>query len=212
MNGDSNYFKNKTMSIEQQLDLKFPIYWNNWPIEEEFARYLIYKVITNRPVNIVELGSGTSSLIILKTLERLGYDYTLMSFDSDRSFLEKTKNLLVAENVYDEKKVKLVFSDITEFEINGAMYKWYNPRDFKFDFDKIDLLFVDGPLGSLCKNSRYPAINVMKKYLKKDSVIILHDAKRPEEIEIVNMWKKENSEIVGAYTIETERGGAEIQF
>lgn len=200
------------MSIEQQLNIKFPIYWNSWPIEEEFARYLINKIVINKPVNIVELGSGTSTLIIIKTLEKLGYDYTLTSFDSDESFLESTKNLLITEDVFNEERVKLIYSKISEIELNGNLYKWYDSKDFEFSFNKIDLLFVDGPVGGLCKNSRYPALNIMKKYFKNGSVVILHDAKRLDEIEIVEMWKEEKPEIKVVYNIDTERGGAEIQF
>lgn len=200
------------MSIEQQLGLKFPIYWNDWPIEKKFARYLIYKIVAKRPVNIVELGSGTSSLIILKTLKILGYDYNLVSFDSDESFIKSTKNLLMAEDVYDEKKVKLVFSPIVDLELNDNLYKWYDIKDFKFNFDKIDLLFIDGPMGGFCKNARYPAIKILKAYLKEGSTVILHDAKRADESEIVELWKKENPTISNVYKIETERGGAEIQF
>jgi len=200
------------MSIEEQLNLKFPIYWNGWPIEEEFARYLINKIVMNRPVNIVELGSGTSTLIIAKTLEKLGYDYTLTSFDSDQSFLNNTKNLLLAEGVYDKNKVRLVFAPIEDININGIDYKWYDPDYFRFDFNIIDLLFVDGPMGGLCKNSRYPAIKKMRSYLSKGSIVVLHDAKRSDEIEIVEMWKKENLDIKNFYNIENERGGVEIQF
>lgn len=200
------------MSIEQQLNIKFPIYWNDWPIEEEFARYLIYRIVSNRPINIVELGSGTSSLIILKTLKKLGYKYNLTSFDSDKAFINNTKNLLIAEEVYDEKNVKLIFSQITDVKIKNKLYRWYNPDDFEFKFDKIDLLFIDGPVGGFCKNARYPAINVMKKYLNNGSLVILHDAKRPDETEIVDIWKKENPEIKNVYKVETDRGGTEIQF
>jgi predicted O-methyltransferase YrrM len=181
------------MNIEKQLNIKFPIYWNDWPIEEEFAKYLIYKIVSSRPVNIVELGSGYSTLIILKTLEKLGYDYFVTSFDSDKNFLKNTENLLISEGVYDKKKIKLIHSQITDFELNGNSYKWYNPNDFQFNFDKIDLLFIDGPVGGLCKNSRYPALNILKKYLKEGSIVILHDAKRQDEIEIVEIWKNENN-------------------
>jgi hypothetical protein len=52
----------------------------------------------------------------------------------------------------------------------------------------------------------------MKKYLKKGSLVILHDAKRPDEGEIVEMWKNENPEILKIFKIEIVRGGAEIQF
>lgn len=200
------------MSIEQQLGLKFPIYWNDWPIEEEFAKYLIYRIVTNRPINIVELGSGTSSLIILKTLEKLGYEYTLTSIDSDALFIEKTKNLLLAEEVYDEKKVKLVFAPIKDVEVNGNMYKWYDKENLKFDFGKIDLLFVDGPVGGFCKNARYPAVPFFRGCLKKGSCVIMHDARRPDEVEIVEIWKKENPEITNVYQINTPQGGVEIQF
>jgi predicted O-methyltransferase YrrM len=202
----------ENMSIEERLDLKFPIYWNIWPVEEQFARYLIYKIITHRPVNVVEFGGGLSSLIILKTLKKLGLDSTLTSFDSNKNFLDNTENLLKAEEVYDENKVKLVFAPIKNLKIGNNFYKWYDVSKIKFDFDKIDLLFVDGPIGSSCKNARYPMLNVMKKYLKKGSVVVLHDSKRPDEVEIVEMWKKENSEIVNIYKIESERGGVEIKF
>lgn len=200
------------MTIEKLLNLNFPIYWNEWPIEEEFARFLIYKVVTKRPINIVELGSGTSTLIIAKTLEKLGYKYTITSFDSDKSYLEDTKNLLRAEDVFDENKIRLVLAPIIDLSLNGNSYKWYDFEYFNFDFDKIDLLFVDGPVGGLCKNSRYPAIHFMKDYLLRGSTVILHDAKREDEKEIVELWKKENPQIKRVYNINTERGGVEINF
>ncbi len=198
--------------IEQQLNIKFPIYWNDWPIEEEFARYLIYKIVTNRPINIVELGSGLSTLIIAKTLEKLAYDYKIISFDSDEYCLNETKNLLVAENVYDAKKTKLIYAPIKDLEINGNLYKWYDVEKFHLDCEKIDLLFVDGPVGGFCKNARYPALKILKNYLKNGSIVILHDAKRPDEMEIIEMWKKENSEIKRIFNVNTERGGIEIRF
>jgi predicted O-methyltransferase YrrM len=200
------------MSIEKQLNLKFPIYWNGWPIEKEFAKYLIYTIVTNKPLNIVELGSGTSSLIILKTLKKLGCKYRLTSVDSDKIFLEKTKNLLLAEDVYDEDNVKLIFAPIKELILGEEKYKWYDRDKLNFDFDKIDLLFIDGPIGKLCKNSRYPALVIMKKYLKEGSMAILHDAKRKDELEIVDLWKDENPEIKSISKIDTERGGVEIIF
>lgn len=200
------------MSIEEQLNLKFPISWNSWPIEEEFAIKLVEIIKINKPTNVVELGSGTSTLIILKTLNMLGVNYTLTSVDSDPIFLAKTKALLISEGVYDDKKVKLIFSPVRDMIINNLSYKWYNPVDFEFDSNKIDLLFVDGPVGGLCKNCRYPAVGIFKKNLRDGSIVILHDSKRPDEIEIISMWTKENPEIKSVRNIETERGGVEIKF
>lgn len=206
------YNKEKLGEIEKQLDITFPIQWNNSAIEESYAKYLINKIIALRPVNIVELGSGISSLIIVKTLEKLGYAYKFITVDSDQHFLEQTKRLLIKEGIYDENKIELRFSKITDVEINGSQYKWYNPVDFFFDFNRIDLLFVDGPLGTLSKNTRYPAPYVMMKYLKDDSWVLLHDAKRIDETEIVKLWRKEIALIKEFRSIDTERGGLELQF
>lgn len=200
------------MSIEQQLNLKFPIFWNNSAVEEKYAKYLVSKIAVCRPTTIVELGSGISSLLMIKAIERLGYDYNFISVDSDEFFLNETKNLLISEGVYDEKKISLVYAPLKNIEINGTTYKWYDVSNLSFTQDKFDLLFIDGPQGSLNKNSRYPAINTFKKYLKNGSLVLLHDAKRQDEIEIVELWKKENPVISRAYEIDTERGGAELYF
>lgn len=201
------------MSIEQHLDLKFPIYWNSWPIEKNFAKYLIYKVVVGRPINIVELGSGTSSLIILKTLKKLGINnYKLVSIDSDEDFLENTKNLLLAEDVYCEERVKLIHAPIVDLKINNNIYKWYDKEKISLEFDKIDLFFIDGPIGGFCKNARYPAMKIMRDYLKDGSVVIMHDAKRTDEKEIIEIWKNENKDIKFVYYIDTERGGVEFKF
>lgn len=200
------------MSLENQLNLKFPIYWNGWAVEEAFVRLLVYKVLTNRPKKIVELGSGLSTLITVKTLAILDYDFSFFSFDSDESFLEETKNLLVAENLADDSRINLICSKLKDIDVNGGKYSWYNPENFNFDFDQINLLIVDGPVGALCKNARYPAIPILKKYLKTGSVVLLDDAKRDDEKEIMELWKKENSEISSVHLENTERGAAEIRF
>lgn len=200
------------MSLESQLDLKYPIYWNDWAIEEKFAKLLIYKIVTNRPKNIVELGSGLSTLLMAKTISSLGYDFFLHSFDSDKLFLKETKNLLMAEGLYNENSIKLKHSEIKKIEKKGLGYSWYNPDDFNFNFDCVDLLIVDGPVGSFCKNARYPAFPVLKKYLRKGSIVLLDDANREDEKEIIELWKQENPEISKIFYVNTDRGAVEMRF
>lgn len=200
------------MSFESILGLRLPLYWNSWPIEEEFARYFVYRVATRRPKTIVELGSGMSTLLAAKTLDKLGVDYLITSIDSDADFLEQTKSLLIAENVYDKEKIKLVFSPLRNIEFDAGKYLWYTPGDFVFSFDMVDFLFVDGPVGGLCKNARYPAMNIMRPYLKKGSLVVMHDAKRADEKEIAQLWREENAEIKRMFEVDTPRGGLEIQF
>lgn len=206
---------NKTMSFETSLGLRYPIFWGDWPIEESFARYLVHVVLTKKPVNIVEFGGGVSSLVMLKTLERLGSEYVFTSFDSDADFLEGTKNVLAAEGLYNERRVSLIHAPIADLEIDGVTYRWYDKNVIEDKFQnksKIDLLFVDGPVGGFCKNARYPAMMAAENFLGKGSVLIMHDAKRPDEQEIVEKWRKENPAIREVFSINTERGGVEIRF
>lgn len=199
-------------SIEQQLSLKFPVFWGKWPIEEEFARYLINLVVANRPQRIIELGSGLSTLFFLKTWQKLGIKGRMISVDSDAQFLENTINVLRAEEVYDESVASLIYAPLKTVLCNGETYTWYDSSGQKMPFAKIDLLFVDGPVGALCKNARYPAVPMLRKYLGKGSKVVLHDAKRPDETEIVERWKRENPDIVSIQEIDTERGGVAMRF
>jgi predicted O-methyltransferase YrrM len=199
------------MSIEKKLNLKYPIVWNDFAIEHTFAKFLIDQIILQQPVNIVELGSGLSTLLILKIIQKLGYKPNFYSFDSDSHFLNETQKVLISEGVFSDN-IHLVFSPISDLSLSGSSYKWYNTKDFKFGFDKIDLLVIDGPLGALCKNARYPALVILKNYIKNGTLILLDDANRQDEKEIINLWKNEFPEILHISNINNKRGGVMIQF
>ena len=55
---------------------------------------------------------------------------------------------------------------------------------------EFDLLIVDGPPGST-PQSRYPAIPYFRESLADDYAVILDDANRPEEQEILKRWQAE---------------------
>lgn len=200
------------MSIEKKLGLKFPINWSGAAIEPKFANMLIYKIIANRPLNIVELGIGVSTIITIKTLEMLGIDYKIYSFDSDRETVLEMKNVLNAEGLLNEERQKLIYSPLVDVKLGEAEYKYYDPNNFSFEFEKIDLLNIDGPVGALCKNARYPALPLLRNFLAKGSIVLLDDAKRDDERNIIELWKKENGDISRVWNIDTDRGATEIRF
>jgi hypothetical protein len=150
---------------------------------------------------------------MVKTLEKLNYDYSLVSIDSSLEFLTDTKNLLISEGVYDEKKIKLVHAPIKDVILDNKIYKWYQRDLIESSIELIDFLFIDGPFGGLCKNSRYPGLPILKRFFNKNrTTIVMHDSKREDEKEIINMWKKENLDIKDIFNIETERGGVKVIF
>ena len=159
---------------------------NQWAIEDEFAEYLYNRVQELDPKTIIELGSGRSTEVICSALE--GREFKITSVDSNREFMERTK-----ENV-NSKNVEFVYAPI----VDG----WYDKTNIP---KSCDLLFVDGPVGSICKNARFPAIFINTK------VLIMHDANRPDEREIIKLWTEmyPNAKITH---INNPRGGVEIIF
>lgn len=198
------------MDIENKLGLKYPIYWNLAAIEQDFAVRLIFKIVTTRPEVIVEIGAGNSTLITLKTLKNLGIKHKVYSIDADEWFLNETKNLLKAEGLYDPENIELIHAPLKKVKINGKMHLWHDLSRQKWEFNKIDLLTVDGPLGSLTKEARYPAVPYFKDYLKAGSSIILDDFDRPDERAIVTKWLTDNKYLEFVYRGPSSRGQAEM--
>ena len=67
------------------------------------------------------------------------------------------------------------------------------------------MLVVDGPPEKTQSHARYPALPLFYEYLSDEAVVILDDAGRKEESEIVEMWLKDYPEFVHEF-IHTEKG------
>lgn len=199
-----------TGTLEAKLGLKYPIFWNLAAIEPAFAIRLVYKITTTRPKVIIEVGAGNSTVITLKTLKSLGIPHKVYSIDADEWFLNETKNLLIAEGLYDPKHVEFIYAPLKKVKIEGKERLWHDLKGYKWDFDQIDLLTIDGPMGSLSKESRYPAVPFFKKYLKPGSSIILDDFDRKDERSIAKKWLDENKYLEFVYRGPSERGQGEF--
>jgi hypothetical protein len=59
------------------------------------------------------------------------------------------------------------------------------------DLEMIDMLFVDGPPGMLQRHSRYPAVPQLLSRLSPSAVVLLDDAGRSDEREIMETWSRD---------------------
>jgi len=85
---------------------------HNWPISPDFGVLLINLVEQNGYDGVVEFGSGTSTLILAKALDRVARrDGTtsspLLSFDHLTEYAERTENLLKNARLLERTKVSL---------------------------------------------------------------------------------------------------------
>lgn len=161
----------------------------SWSVAPEFAWWLFQHVTTTRPEKIIELGSGTSTLVIAAALKQLGVG-RFLSFEHDHAYLEKTRALLQICDLQDQ--VELIYAPLKEIQLDGDAYRWY---DLPYDLinhmigrEGLDLLLVDGPPAATNHHARYPALARLRDYCNESTLVLLDDAGREEEQEILGRW------------------------
>lgn len=109
----------------------------------EYSRLVhLEKIISiKKPKVIVEFGSGISTFFLLKTVEKLGIETKIISYEQDIEYGKKTKEFLLD---YDRKKrVELRLCEVDYFIFNDSRFVAYKDPDYP---TKIDFLYVDGPV------------------------------------------------------------------
>ncbi|MGB0347384.1 MAG: class I SAM-dependent methyltransferase [Balneolaceae bacterium] len=184
--------------INPRLPLPFLSGWAAFP---ELISTILQHVKSSNPKYIVELGSGSSTIITSYLLEEIGKG-KILSFDHDEKYGKITENRLEEHGLSEFAYV--ISSPLKTIKIDGNSYNWYD-IDVNLLKDKIDILVVDGPPEKTQKHARYPALPYFYDNLSESAIIILDDAGRTEEKEIVAMWLKKYPEFTHEY-IWTEKG------
>ena len=140
-----------------------------WAASPDFLLALSHITQNVRPKLAVELGSGTSTLVLAKSGAK-----KIISLDHSVEFGDQTKEMLASHGV------RGVDIRIHELETYPQGYKWYAKSTFK-GLTKIDLLVIDGPPSSTNPDARYPALFHLIPLLSPQATVILDDVFRDEE-------------------------------
>jgi predicted O-methyltransferase YrrM len=159
-----------------------------WAMDATNILNLLDVVERTHPQLIVELGGGTSSVWLGYVLEILGSG-RLVSIDQDPHYAALTRAQVRRHGL--EQVVEVRIATLVESPIPGHETTWYDPAVFD-DLEDIDLLLVDGPTKATGPMSRYPALPVLEKRLSSRAVVVLDDAHRPDEKELVMRWLAES--------------------
>jgi predicted O-methyltransferase YrrM len=161
-----------------------------WAASPDFLVPLAEAIHTHKPQHIVELGSGTSTLISAYCLEQIGIG-KITSLDHDATFAQATRDLLITHGLTS-------WADVIHAPLVEG---WYTLPELQ----KIDLLIVDGPPARHGEHSRYPALPRLINALNPNALIIVDDYMRHTEFESVQRWLTEfNLQVVSA--IPNEKG------
>lgn len=167
--------------------------WGNpWDLKEELITELWHHAwLSQGPV--LECGSGLSTLLLGIAAERQKFE--VYSLEHDEEWYWRMFRLVQRLGL---SRVTLVYAPLTSYE----HYDWYAPHP---ELPAgLSLVLCDGPPAST-PGGRYGLIPQIHTLLAPDTVILLDDAARPGEQEVLLRWASE-------FGLEYEMGGRKKPF
>ncbi|MFU8861180.1 MAG: O-methyltransferase [Cyclonatronaceae bacterium] len=181
------------IDLHHRIDFRLPLpSLDNWTASPELITRIFHLMKLYRPGVILELGSGASSICGGYFCEHLGSG-RLISLDHDIDYAAFTRKHI--NNHALDSYVEVRHAPLKECTINGSSHLWYDLKVLD-DIPVIDMLVVDGPPHKTQLHARFPALPLLMSKLAKNAVIILDDASREQETEIVRRWITEYPEFV----------------
>ncbi len=161
-------------------------YTKDWSASPDFLLKIAQDCLTEKPSTIVECSSGTSTLILAKCCE-INRHGKVFSLEHEKLFANQTEAYLQHYSLVEYSDV--IYAPLTEYTLDDKPYSWYDLNGFSSN--NIDMLVIDGPPGFIQKHSRYPALPLLYDRLSNHCRIYMDDASRPDEQEIIRVWREE---------------------
>jgi predicted O-methyltransferase YrrM len=179
------------VSILPELDIKGvipPFPHQGFEITGEEAAYFFHLIRRQRPKLMMELGSGSSTVLFAAALRANGSG-RLISIEHESEHAKHTAAMLAQAGLSD--RAELVLAPLSDLALNGRTFQWYDLGSLLGTLtEKIDLLFVDGPPGKVQSLSRFPALPILAPHLSPRAMVIVDDGAREDEVRMVELWRE----------------------
>jgi len=190
----------------------FPL--TGWSISPREVMHICNDIVINKRESVVEFGLGFSTICVAQLIKKNKLSTQFISVENDKSWFDDFQKLIKKLDLSDY--VKCVYAPIStiqpKFSIKSQKL-WYNTqfldKEIK-NLNHVDLVIIDGPFGGTTPYARYSAIPYLKDKLSNSYTIFLDDSSRPEETEIIKVWKKSlNCKVVNKirYAVLTNTNG-----
>lgn len=155
-------------------------------IDSQALGHLLSLVEERRPKKILELGSGASTIWLGYLCQSFGGE--LVTLDHLEGYLDLTRTAVDRHGLNDHVESRL--APLEPAESAGDTYNWYSLASLN-DLSDIDLVLIDGPPAATGPKARYPALPYIIDLLAPHATVILDDAHRQEEADIIEEWLRE---------------------
>ncbi|WFB36198.1 class I SAM-dependent methyltransferase [Kiritimatiellota bacterium B12222] len=164
------------------------------PNSRGYLRHMATKAV-NSGGDILECGSGLSTLLLAVTAGRLGHQ--VHTFEHDRHCYQR---LLTLIDRYQLSNVSVHHAPIRSY----GSFDWYDIPT-SCGSDCFQLVICDGPARHLTDSGRYGLFPVMRQQLDPKCRVIMDDSNRSLERHVIKRWRKEQR-------IEVHSFGRFLQF
>ncbi|MEV4420260.1 class I SAM-dependent methyltransferase [Patulibacter sp. NPDC049589] len=142
---------------------------------------------------VLELGSGTSTLLLARLLREQDRGGTLVAVEHHPEWATWVGDRLAAEGLASIARV--VVAPLAPHPLGRGRLPWYDAAAFATAMDgpPVDVLIVDGPpaFRSDAALARYPALPAALPALDPGGIVVLDDIVRTGEAEILERWEDE---------------------
>jgi hypothetical protein len=185
-----------------------PLPWSQWALTPEAILDIVTELRRPGRDVVVECGSGLSTLVIAAHLAARGHGH-VYAIEHDLEWHALVSTLLKEHGA--DRVATLVHAPLTPVDISGRRWCWYSLAALTQleKLDRIGLLLVDGPPGSVAPLARYPALPYFWTKLDEQSLVVLDDGDRADERAIVARWSAEYP--IAARLVRSGNGRWEIQ-
>jgi predicted O-methyltransferase YrrM len=165
-----------------------PTYWTEHSITPETLTQIQQLISALGVRQVLELGSGLSTLLIAHAFRRAGGGRVL-SLDDDARWAAQTTATLRREGLDGFAEVRV--APLKDVIAGGRTAPWYDLSSVG-PADRFDLVIVDGPPAwKGDRLARLPALYELRKHLGENGVLVLDDAGRGGEAEIARQWQRD---------------------
>ncbi|MCX5969542.1 MAG: hypothetical protein NTV57_18300 [Cyanobacteria bacterium] len=189
-------------------DVSAPLH--GWLISPDFALLLVRLIRDNQYDLIIEFGSGTSTLLSLRALERFAplpsaddaSLHRLLSFELLEAYHQKTADLVMS--CKNRALLDLRLSELLPWADATGSYSHYSgTAAIESAIQSVHallghplklLVVIDGPPGATCHWARYPAMSIVLDAASGMDLSIdflLDDMIRPDEQELALAWEQQ---------------------
>ena len=154
----------------------------------EEASFLYHLIRRQRPRLIMELGSGSSTVLLAAAVRANGIG-RVISVEHAPEHADRTAQVLAQAEL--SEWVQVVRAPLVEQRVDERKLQWYDVDALLSTLtEKIDFLLVDGPPGKMQSLSRYPALPVLLPHLSPQALVFVDDGGREDEIKMVELWRE----------------------